>query len=74
MTDVQGTSEKGFALKSNGGSSSTYYCDIVNLFASKIAIFGGYWNGGADAGAFSLLVYRSTLDNSNIHSARLMYL
>ena len=74
MTDVQGTSEKGFALKSNGGSSSTYYCDTVNLTASKIAVFGGYWGAGTVVGAFTLLVYRSTLDNSDIFSARLMYL
>ena len=74
MSKVQGTSEKGFVLKEASGSATTYYCDYGNVFASRLACFGGNWSSGANAGAFFLYVNRSASDSYSSISARLMYL
>lgn len=74
ISDVQGTSETGFIIKGTSGSSSTYYCDYGDLFASRLAYFGGYWSIGASAGAFDFSVGLSASDSSSLLSARLMYL
>ena len=74
MSKVQGTSEKGFVLKEANGSETTYYSDSGDLYASRLAYFGGYWNDGANAGAFRLAVDLSASDSNSSVSARLMYL
>ena len=74
MSKVQGTSEKGFVLKEAKGSATTYYADSANVYASRLACFGGSWGTGADAGAFRLHVSRSASDSNSALSARLMYL
>ena len=74
ISDVQGTSETGFIIKGTSGSSSTYYCDSGNLYASHLAYFGGIWSAGASAGAFNFYVSRSASDSRSTVSARLMYL
>ena len=74
MSKVQGTSEKGFVLKEKNGSETTYYSDSANVSASRLACFGGCWDSGAGAGAFSFSVSHSALVSSSYFSARLMYL
>lgn len=74
MSKVQGTSEKGFVLKEENGSSTTYYSDNAYVYASKLAYFGGARNNGASVGAFGLFVNRSASDSNSFISARLMYL
>ena len=74
MSKVQGTSEKGFVLKEASGSETTYYSDSANVYASRLAYFGGDWSNGANAGAFIFRGYRSASDSRSSLSARLMYL
>ena len=74
MSKVQGTSEKGFVLKEKNGSATTYYSDYADVYASRLAYFGGDWSNGASAGAFDFDVYRSASGSSSYVSARLMYL
>lgn len=74
MTKVQGTSEMGFVLKANGGSETTYYCDLAHVRPSRFACFGGSWNGASNAGAFHLSVNRSASDSNAAFGARLMFL
>lgn len=74
MSKVQGTSEKGFVLKDASGSETTYYSDSANVYASRLAYFGGCWSNGASAGAFLLHVILSASGSSSDVSARLMFL
>jgi hypothetical protein len=73
MSDVVGTNEGGFVPKAVNGSSSTYYADYAKLSADSCASFGGYWNDGADAGAFHLYVSSAASTSSSSLGARLMY-
>ena len=55
-------------------SYNTYYCNLVTVFASRLAFAGNDWNDGSQAGAFHFYVSPSA---SNAHvnlGARLMYL
>lgn len=74
MTKVQGTSEMGFVLKAIGGSETTHCCDYANVYASRLAFFGGSWNNASSAGAFRLSVNLSASDSDSSLSARLMFL
>lgn len=74
ISKVQGTSEKGFVLKEASGSSTTYYSDLANVYASSFACFGGEWNNGTSAGAFRLNMSRYASGSYSNVSARLMYL
>lgn len=74
MSKPQGTTETGFIAKEVNGSSTTHFCDNAYLSVSCLAIFGGYWTHGDDAGAFRLLVYLSASSSSSIYGGRLMYL
>ena len=60
IKDVQGTTETGFIIKTGAGSTSTYYADYGDLCAGYLPIFGGFWSGGASAGAFRLSVSYSS--------------
>lgn len=71
---VQGDSGKGFVMKSDGGSTSTYFCDYGYLNASRLPYFGGGWSHGSAAGAFHLYVILSSSDSSSLIGGRLMYL
>lgn len=63
-----------FSWTSTSGSASTYYCDFANLYASRFAYAGGYWNGTDFAGAFYLYVnYDATNTYADI-GARLAYI
>lgn len=52
----------------------TYYCDHVDVGASRLALAGGYWDLGSVAGAFRLGVGRSASATSADVGARLMFL
>lgn len=74
MSDCQGATETGFIAKEASGSTTTYFCDYANLYASCVAYFGGGWDDAADAGAFRLdVTYAPSSSNAYI-AARLMYL
>ena len=74
MSKPQGSTKAGFVAKEVSGSETTYFCDSANLSASCVAIFGGYWNNAAAAGAFRLYVNpASSYSTANI-AGRLMYL
>ena len=75
MVKSQGTNDMGFNIKSStSGSASTYYCDNAGLYASCLPIFGGYWSGGSDAGAFPLSLAGSASFSNVGFGGRLMYL
>ena len=74
MSKVQGTSEKGFVVKEQNGSETTYYSDYVGMFASRLAYFGGNWSCGSHGGAFSFYVSHSASHTGSFISSRLMYL
>lgn len=74
MSRPQGGSNAGFTAQSVAGSDSTYFCDYAYLFASCLAIFGGYWAHASDAGAFQLhLANAFDLSYASV-ACRLMYL
>lgn len=50
IDSVQGGNEKGFIIKSSGGSETTYYADFGDLGPSKVAYFGGSRVSGSGAG------------------------
>ena len=56
ISTVQGATETGFIVKAISGSTTTYYCDNGNLYASQVPYFGGDWSSKANAGAFRLFV------------------
>lgn len=49
-----GTSLGGFTSAPDGynGSSTTYFSDYSGAYAGCVAVFGGYWDDGLDAGPF----------------------
>lgn len=71
---VSGTTESGFMGVQHGGSSTTYYCDYGNLYASRVLLFGGRWNDGAGCGPFHLSADATASAASGRVGARLMYL
>ena len=74
ISDVQGSTKTGFIAKTCSGSGTTHYTDYSNLYASCLPFFGGYWNYGSGAGAFSLSVNDSASNSGSDLGARLMYL
>ena len=73
LSKVQGSTDGGFVAKEVSGSDSTYFCDSADLYASRVAYFGGFWNYGASAGAFDLRVDCSASNASSYVGSRLMY-
>lgn len=57
VKNVSGNSQTGFAPVEFGGSSSTFWADFGDLYASCVAVFGGRWNYGDYCGPFALSVY-----------------
>lgn len=74
MKEPQGSTEAGFAFKTSGGSTTTYFSDYANLLGGFVAYFGGSWSDGDNAGAFRLIVSYSASYSNDYVSARLMYL
>lgn len=60
ISEVQGGNDKGFIIKSGGGSNSTYYADYGGLESSGDACFGGYSRSNTQAGFANLLFFRGT--------------
>lgn len=56
ISDIQGTTETAFNIKTAGGSTTTRYSDYTYLYGDCFAAFGGNWSSGSDAGAFQLYV------------------
>lgn len=54
MSVPQGTTETGFVAKAVSGSSTTYFCDYADLYASKVACAGGDCSNADSAGVFLL--------------------
>ena len=50
IDSVQGGNEKGFIIKSNSGSETTYYADYGYLSSGRVARFGGYRSDRSAAG------------------------
>ena len=73
LSQVIGSNHGGFVAKQCSGSSSTYYCDYADASAGCCAFFGGYWYGGADAGAFRLAVDYDASSSYSGMAARLVY-
>lgn len=73
LSKVQGSTDGGFVAKEVNGSDSTYFCDYANLYASRVACFGGDWGSGASAGAFGLRVDYSASGAGSSIGSRLMY-
>ncbi len=74
MKAPHGSSELGFIVKQAGGSATTYFADSASFYAGYVPYFGGYWNGGLDAGAFQLDVGSAASDADDYSCGRLMYL
>lgn len=74
MSRPQGGSKAGFTAQTVAGSDSTYFCDYASLYASCLAIFGGYWTYALYAGAFLLDVSNTFSLSSASVSCRLMYM
>lgn len=73
MNKIQGTNNTGFVIKSNDGSSSTYYADSASLDSGFFGDFGGSWSYGAYAGAFLLDVDYGASESYSILGCRVVY-
>ena len=71
ISQIQGTTESGFIMKTASGSATTYYADTGYIYASKVGRFGGYWSNGSSSGAFSLILYNASSDSIAYLGARL---
>lgn len=65
MSEIQGTTETGFTIKTTGGSTTTRYSDYADLFGDCFAVFGGNSGNASDAGVFQLRVRYGPSGNSN---------
>ena len=74
MKAPHGTTETGFFPTEFGGSETTYFADNCALSAKCAVIIGGYFNNGANAGAFQFLGNTDITGSSSSIGARLMYL
>jgi len=74
ISAIQGTTQTGFILKSNKGSSSTYYTDRSSFVAGRLAQFGGDWSGKSENGAFKLLLNNPESSTTSTDGARLCYI
>ena len=67
MSKPQGTTGTGFVAKEVNGSTTTYFCDYANLYASFIAYAGGDYGNADGAGVFRLSVdYSASSSNTNV--------
>ena len=70
---VQGGTETGFIVKTTNGSATTKYVDSGYLYASRLAISGGYRTSGTYAGVGRLAAnYSGTYASASI-GGRLVY-
>ena len=73
-TKMLGNSLAPFITTVVGGSTTTYYCDYGNLYASRLAIFGSYRSDGDYAGVFCLPVTLAASFSGAYVGSRLMFL
>lgn len=73
LSAIQGTTEKGFLIKTASGSGTTYYSDYASLNAGFFACFGAYRNIGSTGGAFLLHVGLGGSADSNIAPRLLIF-
>ncbi|GMG96865.1 hypothetical protein [Tepidimicrobium xylanilyticum] len=71
IDSVQGGNEKGFIIKSNSGSETTYYADRGDLYSGRVARFGGSRSFGSFAGFACLRLDAATSDAVASFGARL---
>lgn len=69
MSDIQGTTETAFNMKTAGGSATTRYTDNAALNSNQFAVFGGTYSQGSAAGVFTLRV--STPSSGGLVASRL---
>lgn len=70
-----GTNLAGFTGgKQTYGSDSTYFADYADVYASRLAYFGGSWGYASFAGVFRLSVYPTASDAGAALGARLMFM
>lgn len=74
IKDVAGNNDAGFMpINFSGGSSTTFWPDYGNLFASCVLRFGGGWTDGDWAGPFSLSASRGASYANAYVGARLSF-
>lgn len=66
MSDIQGTTETAFNIKTANGSATTRYSDYAYLYGGYFAAFGGSWSNASSAGAFRLYVANGASGDSYI--------
>ena len=72
---VQGTSDLGFLIKEEGGSETTYFCDLGAVATSCVPSFGGSCGSDGNAGVFALHVHTTVVFSGSFDGgARLMWL
>lgn len=74
MKAPQGTNDAGFIIGTSGGSSSTYFSDYAVFYGGPVPVFGGYFDDGANAGAFQLSVFYGPDYADDYVGGRLMFL
>ena len=78
MKAPQGNNDAGFIISEKGGSASTHFSDFANFGGGCVAVFGGVFNAGANAGAyvgaFQLYVGYAPDDLGDVVGGRLMFL
>lgn len=72
MRMPHGTNDLGFIIKTDGGSSTSYFPDMANFFAERVPTFGDSFSGGSGAGAFSLYVNTPPADVLDSRGGRSM--
>lgn len=75
-TDCMGTTEAGFSITfySEGGSSTTYFCDTGEFVSNKIPSVGGSFSSDDEAGLFCFLVSDTRETSGMASGTRLQYL
>lgn len=78
IVDVHGTNELGFLIKKGDGNRGEHYNDWGSVYHGgtgdiSLPLFGGYWSGGSDAGAFQLACNSGPSDASSHIGARLTF-
>ena len=73
VSDVVGTNGAGFLPKTCSGSTTTFWCDSGNVYASYFPRWGGYWSYGDSAGPFYWRFDYSATDTDSSVGSRLSY-
>ncbi|MCF2641143.1 hypothetical protein I6E50_01795 [Roseburia hominis] len=74
LSKPQGNADTGFTAKEVNGSATTYFCDYSYLYASCVAMFGGYYSYVDHAGVFCFGVSHASSYSDAGVGGRLMFL